>query len=254
MHVTLATEPTPGRPNEDCAIVGPTWAAVLDGATAPTHLVSGCIHDVCWLVRHLAGELSRTLTLDPAVPLPDALAEAIAATCKAHETTCDLTNRDSPSSTVSIVRFRGDQLDYLTLADSPILLDLNGDITVITDDRTAHLSDYSYAGVTAARNTPDGFYVAGILPDAAYQALSGSVAAADVNRAALLTDGASRLVDYFNRMTWTELLTLLDTAGPKELIDQTRTVELLGGGPADGRRRKPHDDATAVLVRLAAPR
>jgi Protein phosphatase 2C len=252
MQVTLASEPTPGRPNEDCAIVGPNWAAVLDGATAPTHIDSGCIHDVCWLVRELAGNLSRNLTLDPEIPLPEALAEAIGATCKSHEMTCDLTNPDSPSSTASIVRIRGDRLDYLTLADSPILLDTGTpevpEVTVIVDDRTAHLSDYSYAGVSASRNTPTGFYVASTLPDAAYQAVYGSAPVDAVRAAALLTDGASRLADYFRHLTWTELFAHLITHGPRSLIAVTRHAERAGAGPIDGRRRKTHDDATVVFM------
>jgi hypothetical protein len=44
---------------------------------------------------------------------------AIIATCRLHEHTCDLSNPDSPSTTVVMARQRNDQLDYLILADSP---------------------------------------------------------------------------------------------------------------------------------------
>lgn len=250
MQFIIASEATPGRPNEDYAVIGPTWAAVLDGATAPGHIESGCIHDVPWLVRHLAGELARTLIVYPDVSLPDALAEAIVATCKAHESTCDLTNADSPSSTVAILRKTGGQLDYLSLADSPVIVDLGGNTKVLVDDRTAHLKDYSYAGVSAARNRSGGFYVASTMPDAAYHAVHGVLPVGEATRAALLTDGASRLVDYFKQITWTELLDILDRKDPSELITRTRDVERQGAGPVDGRRRKKHDDATAVFVRL----
>jgi len=245
----VASEPTPGQVNEDYAIVGQTWAAVLDGATAPPRLASGCIHDVPWLVRHLAGNLAHTLTVDPNMPLPDAVAAVITATCAAHEKTCDLTNPDSPSSTVTVLRLRNGHLDYLALADSPLLVD-DGQVTVITDDRTAHLRDYSYAGVSAARNTPGGFYVASTRPDAAYHAVAGSIPVAAIRRAALLTDGASRLADYFKRLTWAELLTAIITDGPAGVIAATREIERAGGGRLDGRRRKLHDDASIILLTL----
>jgi hypothetical protein len=249
MRFSSASEPAPGHINEDCALIGPSWAAVIDGATAPEHLDSGCIHDVPWLVRHLAGDLARTLTTSPEVPLTDAVAGAITATMQAHESTCDLTNPDSPSATISILREKAGQLEYLALADSPLVLDIAGTVTAITDDRTAHLKDYSYAGVRAVRNQPGGFFVASTSPAAAYEAVTGSVDATQVRRAALLTDGASRLADYFHDLTWADLLDLLDSSGPTALIARTRHREL-APAPTDGRRRKPHDDATAILVAM----
>lgn len=248
MQAQCASEPTPGRPNEDYAVIGPGWALLLDGATAPEHIDSGCIHDVPWLVRTLAGELAHGLITRPDMPLAGGLAEAISSTCRAHKATCDLDNPDSPSATVTILRRRGQDLDYLALADSPLLLDIDGQVRPVVDDRTAHLTDYSYAGIRAARNTPGGFYVASTLPEAAYEAVSGSVPANQVHRAALLSDGASRLVDYFGRMTWAELLDVLRDAGPSGLIARTRQAERQGAGPVDGRRRKVHDDATVIYM------
>src|SRR5258708_10464 len=121
MRITYATESAPGHVNEDYAIRGNDWAAVLDGAPAAPGADSGCIHDVPWLVRHLAAGVARRILLDSA-PLPDLLAGAIGETRDAHATTCDLGNPDSPSSTISIVRVRNGVVDYLTLADSPIVI------------------------------------------------------------------------------------------------------------------------------------
>jgi Protein phosphatase 2C len=252
MEFTAASEPTPGKSNEDCLIIGNTWAAVLDGATAPPSVDSGCVHDVQWLVHQLAGHLARILLTSPDAPLTDVTAEAITGTCAAHESTCDLRNPDSPSSTLTIVRRRNSHLDYLTLADSPIVVDLAGKVTVITDDRTAHLKDYSISGVSAVRNTPEGFYVASTMPEAAYHAVYGSFEADEVRRMALLTDGASRLVDHFHNISWAELLDLLENNGPRALLSRTREVERTAEGPKDGRRRKLHDDATAVFISRSA--
>src|SRR5207244_9514863 len=121
MRITYATESAPGRVNEDYAVCGGEWAVVLDGATAPDGVDSGCIHDVPWLVRHLAAAVTRRILLDSA-SLPDLLAASIEETRAAHGTACDLGNPDSPSSTISIVRVRNDAADYLTLGDSPIVI------------------------------------------------------------------------------------------------------------------------------------
>jgi hypothetical protein len=222
---------------------------VLDGASARPGIDTGCIHDVPWFVGHLGTELARLLTNAPTAPLDGALADAITATRRMHEHTCDLTNPESPSATVVALRQRDAQLDYLTLADSPLILDIDGEVRAIADDRTAHLTDYSTEGVRAARNTPHGFYVASTMPEAAYKAIRGTLPAPHVRRAALLSDGAARLVDRFRLIDWQELLDLLDADGPGELIRRTRDAEL---GETDtersARRGKKHDDATAVLA------
>jgi hypothetical protein len=249
VQILSATEPTPGGINEDFVMTGPTWAFILDGATKHPDVDTGCIHDVPWFVTHLGIELARLLTTSPERALDATLADAIAATRHLHERTCDLENPDSPSATVVAVRARNGQLDYLTLADSPLIVDLDGRVDAITDDRTAHLADYSVAGVRAARNSPGGFYVASTQPDVAYQAVRGSLPIADVRSAALLSDGAARLVERFRVANWQQLLSLLTQDGPDELIRRTRQAEL-AENDADraGRRGKRHDDATAVLM------
>jgi hypothetical protein len=249
MQILYATEPTPGQVNEDFVITGPTWAIVLDGASPAPGVDTGCIHDVPWYVRQLGTQLARQLTLSPTEDLDDALARAIAATSQLHEHTCDLSNPESPSTTVVAIRQRDAQLHYLTLADSLLIVDIDREIRAITDRRTGQLRDYSTEGVRAARNSPNGFYVASTMPAAAYKAIRGTLPASSIRRAALLTDGAARLVDRFHLMDWHALLDLLDTDGPEELISRTREAEFAEpDGKHTGRRGKKHDDATAVLA------
>ena len=71
---------------------------------------------------------------------------------RAH--TCDLSGPDSSSATVVAIRRRDDELDYLTLADSPLIVDIDGEVRAIADERTAHLSDYSTEGVRARATVP----------------------------------------------------------------------------------------------------
>ena len=259
MELTFATEPVPGRSaeqNEDCVVAGPSWVAVLDGATQPPGLPGGCRHGVAWVTRALAAALAARLAAEPGrrarrgESLPDLLAAAIHRVCTDHGGDCDLTDPDSPSATVTILRRRGCDLDWLVLCDSPLLLDLHGEVRVIRDDRVDHLADYTLEGVRKARNSSGGFWVASTRPEAAHQALTGTIRAAEVRCAGLFTDGATRLVERFARTDWAGLLGLLERHGPAGLVKATREAEAaepVRGLPA--RRGKPYDDATAVFVR-----
>jgi hypothetical protein len=251
VRISIGSESTPGRVNDDYAVSGLEWVMIFDGATALRPAENGCVHDVPWVVHHLAGQLARKLTIQSDTPLADALAESIEFTRRSHINTCDLRNPDSPSSTVTILRRRRDELDYLVLADSPLLLNCGGEITVIKDDRMDNLKDYSYDAVMAVQNKPEGYYVASTLPEAAYESVRGSLPVASVTSAALLTDGASRLVELFKHFSWTDLFRLLTEEGPWSLISRTRQMEFRAPEVDDGRARKRHDDATAILVEFA---
>jgi len=99
------------------------------------------------------------------------------------------------------------------------------------------------------RNQAGGFWVASTKPEAALQAVQLTVPAEQLRRAAVLTDGACRLVERFHLLDWIDLIKMLDTEGPAELIRRVRAAENTID-PAPGSRGKPHDDATAVLVQL----
>lgn len=248
MQITHATASAPGQGNEDYVCSGPDWALILDGATAPAGVDSGCIHNVAWLVRHLAAAAASRLVLADGSPLADILAAAIKDTARAHADTCDLANPDSPSSTISIVRARRGALDYLTLGDSPIVLrHLDGTFTPIADDRASRLPGgrpYTVELVRAHRNKTGGFWVASTAPGAAFQAVTGSVPLAEISEAGMFTDGSTRLLDCYG-YTWPVIFSSLRTQGPAGLITLVRAAECDQPLPSG----KKHDDATAVYLR-----
>jgi hypothetical protein len=102
-------------------------------------------------------------------------------------------------------------------------------------------------GVSQARNTERGFWIASNRPDAAERAVAGSVPRASVARAALVTDGVTRLVERYDR-TWADLLKRLDSHGTAQVIADVRAEER--ATPSGTYRGKIHDDATAVLCRF----
>jgi hypothetical protein len=152
-----------------------------------------------------------------------------------------------------MLRTTGAALEWLVLADSPVILDVEGTIRPIVDDRVAHLPSYTTEAVRAARNSPGGFWVASTRPEAAYEAITGSTEMVRVRRAALFSDGAARLVERFGVTDWEGLLDLLDRLGPVQLIERTRAAERAEtDAERAGRRGKRYDDATVVAVSLDA--
>jgi hypothetical protein len=234
--------------NEDLVVIGPDFVVVLDGASAPEGIDSGCIHTVAWLVGRLGGQLAVPLLARSQTPLAELLADAISAVCGQHAGTCDLSNPDSPSSTVSIVRATADRVDHLALADSPILQrSPDQRLDVIVDSRVDELPEYSLEAVRRLRNQPGGFWAASTEPKAAYEAISGSRDRAEVELVAVLSDGASRYADRYGH-SWEDLVEVLETEGPKALIDRVRAADATA--PAGKFRGKRYDDATAVLGQL----
>jgi hypothetical protein len=268
MRLTLATEPAyRDRPNEDFIGATPEAVVLLDGAGTPADLESGCSHGVAWFSHTLGSTLLGAMTRDDS--LTGILADGIKTVASMHEGTCDLTHPGSPSATVVLLRRTGGTLEWLVLADSVLVLDIPGsDPMVICDEREATVGDQyrdpmktaiggtpehvlALSGYMAAmrghRNVEGGFWVAAVDPLAAEHALTGTIPADRVRAAAILSDGASRLVDRFALATWRQALDLLDASGPEDLIAQVRKAE---HGDLDGsrwQRGKIFDDATAAL-------
>ncbi len=268
MRVAVGTEPgTPGRENEDFAAVLPGAVIVIDGASAPEGLESGCSHSVAWYARTLGGLLAGAIT-DPSLTLAEALEASIERIVLAHADTCDVDNPHSPSATVAAARTTGDRLEYLALADSTLLLGRPHDEPLaITDDRLELLrkriddpenppptgnSPHAFALLSRAekfaawRNRPGGFWVAGTDPAAAREAVTGTVPLQEVTSVSALTDGATRLTDLFALHTWTTTLRILDTEGPAGLIQRTRAAETADPAGERWPRPKTSDDATAI--------
>ncbi|MCL7459341.1 hypothetical protein AB0I85_03335 [Micromonospora echinofusca] len=275
MRVRSASAPPPDRPvNEDFVFRFGPLAGVLDGATVPEGFDTGCVHGPSWYVRHLAARLGLAEAVRPTATLMSNLAAAILAVRADHGGECDLDHPGTPSSTVCLLRDGGDHLDYLVLCDSPLVLDAGGRISVVTDDRldaamgavratvaavpagsADRLTRFRRAvGVQRERmNRTHGYWVAAADPDAAFHAVTGTLplrGPGAVRRAALLSDGASALVEQFGLLDWAGLLDVATAEGPGALIDRVRTAER--DHPDRLRRHKPADDASVLLCEFDA--
>jgi hypothetical protein len=265
MHVSVATEPGGAAPNEDWVAGTPSIAIVLDGLST-AGLDTGCRHGVPWYVAQLGGHLLAALA-DPERALSDGLAEALGRVAQLHPE-CDLKNPGTPSATVAILRERSEHFDHLVLADSPVVLEGQSGVTVLTDlrvddvcqDLRAETERFqtgtpehraSVARLVAAqreiRNTDEGYWVAASAPDAAFHALTGTTQADEIRSAAVMSDGVSRLVTEYQMATWPAVLEELRTGGPASLIRTVREVEATDPHGQRWPRYKAGDDAAVAF-------
>jgi hypothetical protein len=267
---TASVSADPTKTNEDCYLSMPGLVAVFDGVSIPDGLESGCQHGPAWYTRRLAAGLAVAHASEPQAELSDLLAAAIAAVRDGHAGTCDLDHPGTPQSTVVAVRAGAAAVDYLVLCDSTLVLDHNGHTRAITDarlrDTAQSLRRLALAGaspigsteqaahiraLTLAKrqhaNRPGGYWIAAADPSAARHAVQGSTplhGADRLTRAALLTDGASCVVDQYELTDWRGLLEILHTHGPHHVVDLARAAELADPNGYQRPRPKHHDDAT----------
>ncbi|MGW6408965.1 hypothetical protein ACWF95_17515 [Streptomyces vinaceus] len=238
---------------------------MLDGLST-AGLDTGCRHGVPWYVAQLGGHLVAALA-DEGRGLADGLAEALDRVARQHPG-CDLKNPGTPSATVAILREKSGAFDHLVLADSPVVLEGPTGITVLTDlrvddvcqDLRAETERFqtgtpehreSVARLVAAqreiRNTDQGYWVAASTPEAASHALTGTLDAAAVRSAAVMSDGVSRLVTEYQMAAWEDFFDVLREGGPAAMIHRVREVEATDPHGQRWPRYKAGDDAAIAF-------
>ncbi|MGW2204740.1 protein phosphatase 2C domain-containing protein [Streptomyces sp. NPDC001774] len=268
MLVRQASCARPHGANEDFVLSSPTVVVVLDGAGMAPGMKSGCGHGVAWYVEQLGTRLHAEAARQES-PLADCLAVAIESTAGRHRDTCAVDDPLSPSATVALARIRGDLFEWLVLGDCTVIVETHGVVTTTTDDRLAHVAQQAREALAGTapgsaarseahqalvreervlRNTPGGYWVAAADPAAASQAFTGVENASRVQAAALLTDGAARLVTTFHATNWRGCLDLLAHNGPDNVIQQVREAEHSDPDLSRWPRSKQHDDATIAYI------
>jgi hypothetical protein len=261
MRTELVSEPgDPTRPNEDFAGVALPASGlggalvILDGVTPPKD-GTGCLHSVPWFVAHLGGALIELTVSCRDLTLPAILARAILRTAEAHEGSCDLSHPRTPQATVVMARWSPDEVEYLVLSDSALLVEsADGGVTAVLDDRLSRLPRAALATDalvdTTVRNREGGFFTAAADPSVAARAVTGVLPRGEVRALAALTDGATRWVEKFREGEWADCFALVRKEGARALVDRVRALEAADTERVFLRRSKTHDDATVVYAEL----
>ncbi len=185
---------------------------------------------------------------------------------------CDLTRAGTPSAAVAILRLDSEQLRYLVLGDVTVVLDIDGEITTISDQRrsastareraevdrypigshekTAALIGMKHAEL-AARNTQGGYWIAAADSTVTKHAITGKVPTSAVKQLAMLTDGVARYVDLFRIADWAAVLKVLRRSGPRWFVEKlVRPIEAADPQGVRYPRNRCSDDATVVFIEL----
>jgi hypothetical protein len=148
MQVSLASRQSPdATSNEDFIAATAGVVVVVDGASVPSGLATGCVHGTAWFARRLGVQLLGLLTTQADYGPGDSLAQAISDVASMHADTCDLSHPGSPSATVAFLREQPETVDYLVLGDTTILLEEPAGIRVITDDRLEHIASVQHSAM-----------------------------------------------------------------------------------------------------------
>ncbi|WFE94873.1 protein phosphatase 2C domain-containing protein [Micromonospora sp. WMMD987] len=267
-EVVTAERPGRNRPTEDRVFTTSNAVIVLDGASQP----EASTRDGGWIAERVGRRLQQLLTEHSDADLADALAETIQHVRDLH----GLRPGASPSTTVSIVRWSGDDVDVLVLGDSPVvLLTRTGEIHQVRDERLAQVAldqhmalhrairqrggfGFHHAAEWAAlvgaqrrvRNSPGGYWIVEAAPEAARHAVRTTWPASDLAAVLTMTDGVSDGIDkYQTPATWQAAITLANQH-PARLVETVHEAE---EDDMDGRRwprNKRHDDKAVALLRL----
>jgi hypothetical protein len=251
-----------GRSNEDFVGAVRTGTVVVDGAFIPG-AEDVCHHGVAWYAHRLGQWLLDLLAAAGDEPLPGLLGTAIERVTGEHRDRCDPADPRSPWAAVAVVRVRHGLLDVLVLGDATVVVDRpDGSApVVVTDPREPVVSatyEPAYAAardaderhrvlreLRARRNQAGGFWVAKDDPRAADEAVTAQLPVGEVRAVALMSNGASRVVDRFGLTDWAGLVADLASVGPADVVRRVREAERL--------RRVAQDDATIAYCTDLAP-
>ena len=248
------------------------WACVIDGATdvGPVRIFSAAESDAARYAEIFASEIIAS----PADPreIPQAwFARLLPKLRAAVEREVKIPLKDAPlasypTAAATWVRVRKGMLESATLGDSIAIVQTPaGEVTVFgetskpadeqkraitvmamtPEDRMKWLQD-----VRAIHNTPNGYWVFGVQPQAAAHIVHQSTPAPEGTKALVMSDGFYRLVTPYARYTDAGLIEAVIARGLGELMRELRAMETSAEDDAKIGRFKTSDDATALLIEV----
>lgn len=265
MKVHTATR-AGGTTNADRVFVTEHAVIVLDGASAHEPVDVDPATYAHLLGETIAEQLDHSTTADLAHVVSIGIRRAAA---RLHLTAGAST---SPSSTVSILRTRGDRADLYVLGDSPIYYGNSTRTDHLVDERLSALAvperaryvsqlvagqgydNHHHEALVALqreqsrhRNVPGGYWIAAADPIAASHAATMTLDPALATWAILATDGAADLIEHTGQ-PWPEIAKS-DAGQLSDLLRRLHDWEATTD--PDGRllpRAKRHDDKTVAAI------
>lgn len=248
------------------------WACVIDGATdvGPVRIFSAGESDAARYAEIFAAEIVKGPADAREIPqawfgrlLPRIRA---AVEREAKIPLKDAPRASHPTAAATWVRARKGKLEGATLGDSIAIiktpdgaLSVFGETSKASDEqgRARKVMELSFAermqwlaDVRAIHNTPKGYWVFGVQPEAADHIVHQSVDAPPGTKVLVMTDGFYRLVSPYGRYTNEGLIDAVLARGLGDLMRELRDMEKSSDDDAKIGRFKTADDATALLIEV----
>jgi Protein phosphatase 2C len=250
--VRTATRPSPDRRTEDRVFTTKNAVVVLDGSSRHP----GADGDGGWMADTLGHEIRRRLS-ERDDGLAQVLADAIADVAQRY----GLVPGESPSATVSIVRWARDTVDVLVLGDSPVVaLARDGEIRQVRDERLRHVVGHQRRALhdqlspadveRAQRNRPSGYWIAEAVPEAAAHSVRTRWRRDDLDAILVMTDGVSAGVDRYGVPADWNAAFAIAKRDPNALIDLVHNAEDSDPDGMRWPRSRRHDDKTVAVIRF----
>ncbi len=248
------------------------WACVIDGATdvGPVRIFSAGESDAARYAEIFANEIVKGPA--DAREIPQAWFGRLLPRIRAAvEREAKIPLKDAPLSSyptaaATWVRVRKGRLEGATLGDSICIVKTPdgvvttfGETTKASDEqgRAKKVMELSFeerlqwlANVRAIHNTPNGYWVFGVQPEAAAHIVYQDCDAPAGTKALVMTDGYYRLVSPYGRYTDEQLIDAVAARGLGELMRELREMETSSDDDARIGRFKTADDATALLIEV----
>lgn len=267
--------------NEDTSFTGDGFAFVLDGATGLNgkNLIDK-ESDARWYVKQWEIFLKDNIT-NWDIELKDIIKDGINLIKGKFFSNIDSTEKeylrsiDLPSSTIALVRWDSQVLEYFLLGDCTIILKFdNENINYIKDDALdildgevikfmaremkknsiSHLEARERAIDLLIRNRSlknklNGYWVLGFSTEAAENAKVGKIQLGIENNILLMSDGFSVLFEKYKATAREEIIDIVDGEGVSYCYKRIRDVEINDPECIEYPRLKQSDDSSAVFIK-----
>lgn len=261
--------------NEDIVGVNPFGAWVLDGATGLNNknLVSDK-SDANWYVNWWNKYLHQNIHKE--ITLKEIMADGIKLISDEYYGIVNkdkIEKLDTPSSSISIIKFYKDKIEYFLLGDCALHLKQKDKVKIIKDrtlcyldklvydemENLPNLSKLSYEEIKSSvmktiisnrlkKNTKDGYWILDFDKEAIDNSINGFIYIKDNIKLMLTSDGFSCISDRYNEIEEQELLNNIEESGIGNIYNKLRKIEEDDYLTTKFPRFKINDDSSCIYL------
>lgn len=264
--------------NEDISTINEYGAWILDGATGLSgkNLIDNC-SDARWYVNQWNDYLKKNIhKLD--MDLKRIMKKGInIIKDKYYKEVRDknITSLDLPSSSIVVVRWFKNTLEYFILGDCTLIIEKNNNVKIIKDDSVTKLDNKIFKTMDKImkeenkslreakskvkdliisnrllKNRKDGYWILEFNTEALDNALYEKISLNGDIKLLMTSDGFSAIADRYNYISMEDLIYEAKNRGLDSLCKELRAVEERDYKGIKYPRFKKSDDASAIYVEL----